>query len=91
MRKTALQVRISSKGQIVLPARVRRELGWGTGRVLQVKLRRQGGVILTAEHMDWEAIEEARRRFQDWFDATGVDPVEELHERRRREREALRR
>lgn len=87
MRQAVHRVRISSKGQIVLPAALRRELGWSTGRLLQATPAPGGGITLTAADEEWEAIQDARRRIHEWEGATGRDLVEELHQRRRRERE----
>ncbi len=76
--------RMSSRGQIVIPAEIRRILKLGTGDVLQVEHRPSGEIVLRAHSRD-----EARRQLEkgyEWFRTTGRDLVEELHEARRQER-----
>lgn len=86
-------VRVSSKGQIVIPQDVRRRLGLKTGSSLRVRTSEEGEVILSPMTHDSSWIEEARDRFAAWAKEAGRDLVEELHQHRRheREREASRR
>lgn len=79
-------VRLSSKGQLVLPANIRRRLGLATGRLL--RLRTQGDTKLTLSLLDEESVslDEMLARARSWAKTSGRDLVEELHERRRAER-----
>ena len=84
MARVRHRVRVSSKGQIVLPADLRRELGIESGRALRV--RRAGRDIILSladEHSDVRAMLTVTRA---WAKRSRNDPIAELHERRRRER-----
>ena len=85
MGRRTRTVTISSKGQIVIPADVRRELGLKTGGTLRLKTTSAREIVLSAkpEELDVEAI---RDKFADWCRRTGRDLVEELHEARRKAR-----
>ena len=76
--------RMSSRGQIVIPAEIRRRLKLGTGDVFKVEDRPNGELVLRA-HSRGEAKEQLEKGYA-WFRKTGRDLVEELHEARRRER-----
>lgn len=82
-RKTDETVRMSSKGQLVIPAHIRRELGLKTGRVLRLMTmsNRQQLVLSLSEP---ESLDEMLKRSRAW---KGPDLVEVLHQLRRRERE----
>jgi bifunctional DNA-binding transcriptional regulator/antitoxin component of YhaV-PrlF toxin-antitoxin module len=79
------RVRLSSKGQLVVPARIRRRLGWVTGRTIQlhVETNRQLRLSLLDET---EGVEDMLARTRAWARKSGRDLVDELHERRRSER-----
>ena len=83
-RKTGETVRMSSKGQIVIPARIRRELGLKTGRVLRLRATNPRQIVLSLPEDEPESLDEMLKRSRAW---KGPDLVEELHQMRRRERE----
>lgn len=91
MAKRGKMVRLSSKGQIVIPSGLRRELGLKTGEPLRVREGGPGQVIIEraadADASVDRMIEETRNKLAAWAQKTGRDLVDELHERRRRERE----
>lgn len=78
-------MRLSSKGQIVIPAHVRRLLGLETGRLLAVRIGRGRELILTAGE-EAASVDVLLRRARSWAARSGWDPVEALHVRRREER-----
>ncbi|PYU96913.1 MAG: hypothetical protein DMG08_01165 [Acidobacteria bacterium] len=84
-RKTRV-VRLSSKGQIIIPASLRRQLGLKKGQAMEVR-RGDGRELIFApveeQNLDLEAMLAQARA---WF-AKAKDPVEELHRRRKKERE----
>ena len=92
MGKPARVVRISSKGQIVIPAEIRRRSGLRAGDALVVRPGAGREIVfspLEESSQDLEkALQEARKWFSSWMKKTGRDPLKELHERRRKEREA---
>ncbi|MBI3184471.1 MAG: AbrB/MazE/SpoVT family DNA-binding domain-containing protein [Myxococcales bacterium] len=92
MRRRTRAVRLSSKGQVVIPADLRRQLGLTAGAILRIRATSAREVVLSAgeEELDIEA---ARRDLEKWSIRTGRDLVEELHAARRRARaeEAARR
>jgi len=81
-------IRLSSKGQVVLPAWVRQELRLDPGDelVVSVETDRPGRIVLSRalEPADVERILEPAYA---WFRETGRDLVEELHASRRRARQ----
>ena len=88
MARSRRSVRVSSKGQIVLPADVRRELGIESGRTLLV--RRQGREIILTPADDARDLKAMLKATRAWAKKANVDPVAELHERRRQERQRSR-
>ena len=78
-------VRLSSKGQLVIPAPLRRQLGLKTGQALAVRTGTRREILSPAEEdsLDLEAMLD---RARSWSSARRRDLVEELHDRRRRER-----
>src|SRR5574341_1028917 len=86
MPRSGSVVRLSSKGQIVIPAALRRRLGLSTGQPLQVRAGASGAVVF--EPVPTADAGEARllERIREWTRKTGRDLVAELHARRRRER-----
>lgn len=91
MGREARIVRLSSKGQIVIPAEYRRKLGLRRGHALAVRSGAGRELIFNpvedaAEDLDTR-LERARAWFASWRRKTGRDPLEEFHERRRKERE----
>ncbi len=85
-RKKDQTVRISSKGQIVIPVSVRRAMGLSLGGELRVRLESPRRLVLTVPEYDDTELRRIFERSREWTRKTGRDLVEELHERRRRER-----
>ena len=86
MARQSTIVRVSSKGQIVIPVAFRRRLGLKTGQPLAVRAGTQDEIVLRPVDRDSEAVDEMLRRFRAAAKKLGGDPLRELHERRRRER-----
>ena len=80
-------VRLSSKGQIVIPAAVRKRLGLRTGQTLRLRSGDSNEIILSAIDEASAAPAEMLRRIRAWKDPSGTDGVEALHLRRAAERE----
>jgi AbrB family looped-hinge helix DNA binding protein len=80
-------VRLSSKGQLVIPAALRRQLGLKTGQVLAMRRGTDREIVITPAETSPRTVETALRRARSWAAAKRRDLVEELHQRRRRERE----
>jgi AbrB family looped-hinge helix DNA binding protein len=90
---TPATTRLSSKGQVVIPARVRRALGWRPGEKLSVEVgpKDQRALVLRGQSSD--EMETTLTRGYAWFERGRRDPVAALHESRRlaRARERRRR
>lgn len=78
-------VRLSSKGQVVIPASIRRELGLKTGRVLRVRAQSPRQIVLSLPEEEPESLEEMLKRARAW--KSKVNLVDELHSWRQRQRE----
>ena len=93
MPRHATVVRLSSKGQLVIPAALRRKLGLKTGQALAVRAGAHRDIVLSPAEEASQGLDAMLRQARSWADGRGRDLVEELHERRRRERtrEALKR
>jgi len=87
MARHATVVRLSSKGQLVIPAALRRRLGLKTGQALAVRTGAHREIVLSPAEADSQGVEATLRRARSWGEARRRDLVEELHQRRRRERE----
>ena len=87
MARHATVVRLSSKGQLVIPAALRRKLGLKTGQTLAVRAGADREIVITPAETDSQTLELALRRARSWAAARRRDLVDELHQRRRRERE----
>jgi AbrB family looped-hinge helix DNA binding protein len=87
MPRHATVVRLSSKGQLVIPASLRRKLGLKTGQALTVRTGARREIVLTAAESDSEDVEMMLRQARSWVPPRRRDLVEELHRRRRGERE----
>lgn len=85
MSRSTETVRVSSKGQIVIPARLRRALGLKTGQSLRIRQTGPGTVTLSRPDEHDEA-EDMLDRVRASARTLGIDPVEDLHRRRARER-----
>lgn len=78
-------IRISSKGQVVIPARVRRQLKLETGDELAVEIGPEGDAILLRRRRPSEMERRIEQGYR-WLERSGADPVESLHASRRRAR-----
>ena len=87
MPRHATIVRLSSKGQLVIPATLRRTLGLKVGQALAVRRGAQRELVLSLAGADEQSLDTMLRRARSWAPARRRDLVEELHQRRRRERE----
>ena len=85
MARREATVRVSSKGQIVLPASVRKELGLVSGSKLRLS-RRGSEIVLTPVQVTADSVDEALRKLRDAARDHQVDGVEGLHLERQRER-----
>ena len=79
-------VRLSSKGQLVIPASLRRRLGLKTGQALAVRTGTRREIVLSPAEEDSLGIEAMLDRARAWSGGRRRDLVAELHDRRRRER-----
>ncbi len=82
--------RLSSRGQIVIPASVRRRLRLEPGDLLRVEVQESGREAIVLRRATKAETERALEEGYRWFARTGRDPVEELHEARRQARIAER-
>jgi AbrB family looped-hinge helix DNA binding protein len=83
--------RLSSKGQVVIPARVRQALGWRPGEKLSVEIGPAGERALVIRGQTSNEVEAALERGYDWLERNKHDLVNSLHESRRRARARERR
>lgn len=79
-------VRLSSKGQLVIPASLRRRLGLKTGQALAVRAGTRREIVLSPAEEDSLGLEAMLDRARAWSGGRRRDLVAELHDRRRRER-----
>jgi AbrB family looped-hinge helix DNA binding protein len=79
-------VRLSSKGQLVIPASLRRRLGLKTGQALAVRTGTRREIVLSPAEEDSLGLEAMLDRARAWSGVRRRDLVAELHDRRRRER-----
>jgi AbrB family looped-hinge helix DNA binding protein len=87
MPRRATIVRLSSKGQLVIPAALRRKLGLKAGQALAVRSGAHREIVLSPAEADEQGVDTMLRRARSWAPSRRRDLVEELHQRRRRERE----
>jgi AbrB family looped-hinge helix DNA binding protein len=78
--------RLSSRGQVVIPAAIRRRLRLTTGEPLLVETGPPGQRVIILRGQSRDEVRERLTRAYSWFERTGRDLVEELHESRRRAR-----
>jgi AbrB family looped-hinge helix DNA binding protein len=83
--------RLSSKGQVVIPARLRRALGWRPGERLTVEVAPGKVRTLVLRGRTADEVEGMLSRGYDWFARSRRDLVAALHESRRRARAQERR
>lgn len=84
MRRAKDTLIVSSKGQIVLPAALRRKHGLSSGRVMRVEER--DDEIVLRPVMTWKEIEQARDRIHQHYVQSGRRLEQELRAYRKRER-----
>jgi AbrB family looped-hinge helix DNA binding protein len=82
----SLTTRLSSKGQVVIPAAVRDALGLSVGEVLTVELGAPGERTIVLRGAALSEIETRIAQGYVWLEQTGDDPVEAFHEARRQAR-----
>jgi AbrB family looped-hinge helix DNA binding protein len=87
MRRDAAVVRVSSRGQIVIPAALRRRLRLRTGQRLTVRAGDGREVVFVPVEDVAADVEDMLRRARQWSARTRRDLVDELHRRRKMERE----
>jgi AbrB family looped-hinge helix DNA binding protein len=87
MSRQVTVVRLSSKGQLVIPAQLRRKLGLKTGQALAVRTGPDREIVLSPAESESQGVETMLRKTRSWVAGRRRDLVEELHQRRRRERE----
>jgi len=78
--------RLSSKGQVVIPARLRRALGWRPGEKLSVEVGPKGARVLVLRGQSSDEAEAMLSRGYEWLERSRLDPVDALHDSRRRAR-----
>jgi AbrB family looped-hinge helix DNA binding protein len=78
--------RLSSRGQVVIPAGIRRRLRLAVGEPLVVETGAPGERVVILRGQSRDEIRDRLARGYAWFERTGRDLVEELHESRRRAR-----
>ena len=83
-------VRVSSKGQIVIPVRFRREMGLRPGHVLRVRANERQEIVL-ARPEEADDLDVMLRAARAWAARSKRDLVEELHAQRRDDRRKDRR
>jgi AbrB family looped-hinge helix DNA binding protein len=86
MPRRSSVVRVSSKGQIVIPAALRRRLGLKTGQSLAVRAGKGRQIVFVPIGDHAADADEMLRRIRAASAKSGRDLVEELHRRRRLER-----
>jgi AbrB family looped-hinge helix DNA binding protein len=79
-------LRISSRGQIVIPAWIRRKLSLSAGDELKVEVGTAGERTIVLRGHKKSDIEELLARGYEWLERAGKNLVEELHEAREKER-----
>lgn len=80
-------VRLSSKGQVVIPVDIRRKLRLKAGQSLAVRTGPEDALILRPVERDARDVDAMLRRLRAAARSLGRDLLAEFHESRRRERE----
>jgi AbrB family looped-hinge helix DNA binding protein len=83
--------RLSSKGQVVIPAWVRRRLNLASGDELRVEIASARERTIVLRGTNRQQVERAIRKAHQWLETSGDDPVAALHEARQKARERERR
>lgn len=79
-------VRLSSKGQVIIPATLRRALRLETGQRLSVQAGAGRAVVFVPLEGGLVDADDMLRRARGWAARSGRDLVDELHRRRQTER-----
>jgi AbrB family looped-hinge helix DNA binding protein len=87
MDRSIAVVLLSSKGQLVIPAALRRKLGLRSGQRLAVRSGPGRRLVLAPVEDEASEIDAQLRRARAWSRRARRDLVGELHDRRKRERE----
>ena len=80
-------VRLSSKGQIIIPVAFRRQLSLKTGQPLTVRAQGTSAIVFSPLDKNSRDLASMLERARSWLKTSGRDLVEELHERRENERQ----
>ncbi|MBI4584816.1 MAG: AbrB/MazE/SpoVT family DNA-binding domain-containing protein [Planctomycetes bacterium] len=93
MRNPVHVVRLSSKGQIIIPASIRKSFSLRVGQPLVVREREGREIVFIPLEKEALDLDDLLEKARDWVEGAGRDLVEDLHNRRRleREKEALER
>lgn len=78
--------RLSSRGQVVIPVEIRRRLRLAAGDTLLVETGPPGERVIILRGQSRDEVRDRLTRAYSWFERTGRDLVEELHESRRQAR-----
>jgi len=81
----AVVTRLSSKGQVVIPAWIRRRLGMSAGDRLTIEVQNGSGAV-TLRPLTAHDLQDSIRKAEAWFASEAVDPVQRLHAMRREAR-----
>ena len=79
-------MRLSSKGQIIIPASLRRQLGLKKGQAMQCRSGSGGEIVFSPVDDGGVDLDAMLAQARAWYAKTGRDPVKALDRRRRRER-----
>ena len=90
MARRANLVTLSSKGQLVIPAALRRRLGLTTGQTLSVRSGNGREIVLLPAADEPVEVDAMLQRARSWCANADRDLVDELHARRRHERDRAR-
>ena len=83
--------RLSSKGQVVIPAALRRLLDLKTGQSLSIRAGEGGDLVLARIGKDAASVDALWKRIRSAASTLRRDPLKSLHEGRCRDREVERR
>jgi AbrB family looped-hinge helix DNA binding protein len=78
--------KLSSRGQVVIPVAIRRRLRLAAGDALLVETGPPGERVIILRGQSRDEVRDRLTRAYSWFERTGRDLVEELHESRRQAR-----
>lgn len=87
----AVATRVSSRGQVVIPIEIRRQLQLSTGDELSVEVRPGPERAIVLRLRSRAEVERGLKKGYAWLRANAYDPVQALHKSRRRERALERR